>query len=438
MAVEQVPTVALNTVTPVPTSKFSTLGYKFSHFNPFQSAFCDEYEKDTNVVCSAPTGSGKSVIAEISTLHSVVNNSGRAIFLAPMKSLTLEKFTDWTKEGHPFATFKPAILTGDFKLSDAKKKELQEAKVICMTSEMLDSRTRRMKSEGNAWLLEVTVLIVDEAHLIGMQNEGTQPLDERGHKLESAIMRFSQLNKNARIIMLSATLPNLPQLGTWLEKLNGKKTNIIVSDYKPQPVEWHLETYPEQTGYGSYHINKDRMFSTAIETLRVFPNDMWLVFCHSKNDGRRMQSMISEQLSLEVPFHCADLEKDERVNIENGFRDRTHRIVIATSTLAYGSIAKDTIISLCNGTKKKVQDLKIGDEILSFNEKTGIIEHDSIKMKEKYKPIVEIEIELENGRKIKVDRKHPFYIRTKSGIELKLANNLCESDDLVLLEELQF
>lgn len=320
----------------IATTVFPKMGYKFPFFNPFQSLFYPEYNKDTNVVVSAPTGSGKTVIAEMIVNNAVVENNGRAIFLAPMRSLTLEKFTDWTKENHPFAEFKPSILTGDFKLTEAKKKELQESKVICMTSEMLDSRTRRMKAEGNAWLSEVTALIVDESHIIGMKNENTVPLQERGHKLESAIMRFTQLNKNARIILLSATLPNLPELGGWLEKLNRKKTNIIVSDYHPQPVIWHLDTYHEVTGYGSYHTNKSNMFGKAVDTLQAFPDDMWLIFCHSKNDGRRMQNLIQQQLDFTPPFHCADLEKGERIEFENGFKDKKHKILIATSTLAYG------------------------------------------------------------------------------------------------------
>ena len=319
----------------IPTSKFPGLRYKFEYLNPFQSEFAKVYDQDKNIVCAAPTGSGKTVLAELATLYALENEM-RAIFLAPMRALVQEKYDVWTKEGHAFAEHNPCILTGDYKLTNEKKEELQESGIIVMTSEMLDSRSRRMKAEGNKWLLECRTLVVDEAHIIGMWNDGQEPLQERGHKLEAAIMRFSKLNPQCRIVLLSATLPNLPELGEWLTKLNGKETLTIVSDYKPQPVEWHLDTYPELTGYGSYSTNKARMFDKAIDVLQEYPEDIWLVFCHSKNDGRAIKNMIQAHLDIDAPFHCADLEKGERIELENGFRTKGSKILIATSTLAYG------------------------------------------------------------------------------------------------------
>lgn len=325
----------------VPTSTFPNMGYRFENFNPFQSQFYPHYKEDKNVVVAAQTGAGKSVVAEMSIYHSVVESGKRAIFLAPMRALVQEKFDDWTKEGHSFKQYGISILSGDYKLTDAKKKELLENKIIVMTSEMLDSRSRRMKTEGNVWLLEATTLIIDEAHIIGMLNEGEDSLKARGHKLEAAIMRFTNLNPNCRIILLSATLPNLPQLGEWLTKLNKKETITIVSDWRPQPLEWHVETYRETSGYGSYRINKAHMFEKAEITLQQYPEDMWLIFCHSKNDGRSFVSRIEDNTLINpnhetIPFHCADLEKGDRLQLENGFRTKTAKIMVATSTLAYG------------------------------------------------------------------------------------------------------
>jgi len=324
----------------VKTSTFPNMGYKFSEFNPFQSQFYPHKDDDKNVVIAAQTGSGKSVIAEL-CINSSITNGARAIFLAPMRALVQEKYDDWTKEGHTFKQYGVSILSGDYKLTDAKKKELLENKIIVMTSEMLDSRSRRMKTEGNVWLLETTTLIIDEAHIIGMLNQGEDSLKARGHKLEAAIMRFTNLNPNCRIVLLSATLPNLPQLGEWLTKLNNKETITIVSDWRPQPLEWHVETYQESSGYGSYHINKSKMFQKAEDVIKQYPKDMWLIFCHSKNDGRRFVNQISDSKVINpdgetIPFHCADLEKGERVSLENGFRTKSAKIMVATSTLAYG------------------------------------------------------------------------------------------------------
>lgn len=321
----------------VPTSKFADLRYKFEFFNPFQSAFVPHYNLDENVVVSARTGAGKTVVAEMAFYNAVMEKGKRAIFLAPMKSLTKEKYDDWSDPKHVFSEVGVSIVSGDYRLTDARQKELNRSKIVLMTSEMLDSRSRRMNLENNEWLLKTDVLVVDEAHIIGMWQKDEEPLKARGHKLEAALIRFSKLNPSCRIILLSATLPNLPQLGEWLTKLNGKKTEIVVSSYVPQPQEWHLETYEEKTGgYGSYQANKQRMFDKGMEILKAYPDDMWLVFCHSKLDGRAMQRMMSNEFEVEVPFHSADLDKDERINFEKDFKSKKNKWMVATSTLAYG------------------------------------------------------------------------------------------------------
>lgn len=319
----------------IPTSKIPELKYKFEYLNPFQSEFYPLHKEHKNVVCAAQTGAGKSVIAEMAIYNSVVNNGKRAIFLAPMRALAQEKYDDWTVEGHPFNEYGVSILTGDYKLTAKKKEELDRNKIIVMTSEMLDSRSRRMKSEGNKWLYEVTTLIVDESHIIGMSGD-EDAIKARGHKLEAAIMRFTYYNKNSRIIMLSATLPNLPEIGQWLTKLNKLETITIVSNWRPQPLEWHLQIYPESTKWGSYFANQESMFQTGLDVISKNPEDMWLVFCHSKTVGRQFVSRLSQRFKTDIPFHCADLDKGDRIEIEQSFKNKNIKIMCATSTLAYG------------------------------------------------------------------------------------------------------
>jgi hypothetical protein len=237
-------------------------------------------------------------------------------------------------------------------------------------------------------------------------------------------------------VLLSATLPNLPQLGEWLKKLNSKETKIIVSNWRPQPLDWHLETYPEQIGYGSYFKNKAAMFQTALATIQEHPEDIWLVFCHSKTDGRAIKEMIEDAgIGGEIEFHSADSDKDERIKIEDDFKARKHKILIATSTLAYGSVKRGTQISLLN-LKKNVEKLKIGDDILSYNEETKQIEQDSVLSKEIYYSKEEYVFELADGKTLTTDWKHPFYVRTKNGIIQKKAKDLKETDDIILQEEL--
>ena len=323
----------------VPTSMFPGLKYKFPLMNPFQSAYVPYHNQDCNVVCAARTGAGKSLIAEITFFHEVCENGGHVIYLAPMKSLVKEKFDDWTKPDHAFADCGVSMVTGDYQLTPKRQEEMNVNHVKILTSEMLDSRTRRMQVENNAWLHKVKVIVVDEAHIIGMCNEDQEPLQERGHRLEAALIRFTKINKTCRIILLSATLPNIAQLGEWLTKLNGKKTETIVSTYVPQPLNWHISTYPEadwKKVQGAYHLNKARAMQNAIDIVKQYPEDMFCLFCHSKTDGKQLQKKLSDELGVAVPFHSADLGKEERITIEKAFKGREINHTIATSTLAYG------------------------------------------------------------------------------------------------------
>ena len=71
-----------------------------------------------------------------------------------------------------------------------------------------NSKTRRMANEGNDWLLRVMCCVVDEAHLLTMEG--------RGDALEVGVMRFTRQNPHARVVFLSATMPNVSELARWL------------------------------------------------------------------------------------------------------------------------------------------------------------------------------------------------------------------------------
>jgi Superfamily II helicase len=72
--------------------------YKFEFFNPIQTqTFHTLYYHDTNVLVGAPTGSGKTITAEIAMFR-VFNNypDKKIIYVAPLKALAKERLRDWT------------------------------------------------------------------------------------------------------------------------------------------------------------------------------------------------------------------------------------------------------------------------------------------------------------------------------------------------------
>jgi len=298
------------------------MGYPFPYLNPVQSAFYKIRNKDANFVVCAATSAGKTVIAELAK-----QEHGKFLYLSPLKAVTEEKKNDWSSLQHDWGIKEIAILTGDYSLSPEKVEVLRQAEIITLTSEMLDSRSRRINSEKNDWLLEVSTLVVDEAHLLAYES--------RGDKLESALMRFSKQNPEARIVALSATMENSNEIATWLSSLNYKDTYILISDYRPVELETKYITH---SASGSYSENEESKIEKAEAIVRSYPEDKFIVFVHSKNTGRKLQSYF-KSVGIPNEFHNADLSLADRQRIEKEFKSKAKnslRVLISTSTLAWG------------------------------------------------------------------------------------------------------
>jgi helicase len=250
---------------------------------------------------------------------------GKAMYLAPLKALAKEKIDDWMDEKHHFSDLKLAICTGDYVLNEKNKKDLEDSNVIIMTSEMLNSKCRNYKSEKNDWLKEVKTLVIDEFHLLTVPG--------RGDHLEVGLMKFAKINPDCRIVGLSATMPNVYEISEWLSKaLTKKKTYLINSKYRPCPLSIHYEEYEDQ---GTYEMKEDNKIDKAVEILKKYKDDKFLIFVHSKNIGNKLKKHL-DQLNIECELHNADLEKEKRNEVENKFKSGNLRAIVATSTLAWG------------------------------------------------------------------------------------------------------
>lgn len=341
--------------------KFPWMKLKYTRLNPIQGAVLPYATEDCNLVVAAATSAGKTVVAEL-CMAPVVRpkvgkdranrkdgSIGKAIYLAPLKALAQEKMDDWTDPLHPFSKLNLVIATGDTMFGSQRQrilKQCHEADILCMTSEMLDSMTRRMQSEQNNWLNEVRAVVVDESHLLAME--------ERGDKLESALMRFTAQNGKARLILLSATMPNVGQIGEWVNKLNGKRTVVIQSDWRPVKLDVHYDPYPAQGGWKFYHDNRRNMMDAVMELVGKYQKHRVLVFVHSKNDGYELQRDL-QAIGTGAEFHNADVDKEGRRRIESAFRDKGSdlRVIIATSTLAYGLNLPARVVIIA-GTKRGI------------------------------------------------------------------------------------
>lgn len=300
------------------TSKYPYIKFPFKQFNRVQSTlFNVGYGTDANIILGTTTSSGKTVAAEM-LIGETLNRGKKVIYVSPYKSLTQEKYDDWVIK---FKKYKVCILTGDYSLKAGKAKELNESDIICMTAEMLDGRSRKVDTEKSSWIFEVDLIITDESHILATN---------RGHAVEVGLMRMAKLIPAARIMFLSATLPNIVDFMKWLTILNGKQTIAINSAWRATTLYWNFIEYNKRQ---AYYAKKEEQIGHVIDIVNSKPDQKFLIFVHDKNTGRKILS----ELGSIAKFHNADLDMKTRISIERDFQNKKGlRILIATSTLAWG------------------------------------------------------------------------------------------------------
>lgn len=341
----------MNNVSLIPTSEFKYGKYSFEYFNYLQSTCYPYFNKDLNLVVAAATSAGKTIVAEQNIAYTV-SKGQKAIFLSPLKAVTQEKYDDWTDERHYFSQWKVEILTGDYRLDSAKVKRLHDADIILLTSEMLDTRTRYINNEDNAWITQVGVLVVDEAHLLNTN---------RGAALEVGLMRFTEHNPKSKCILLSATMSNANIVGKWVKGLNGKETQVISTEWRPVDLHTHhvrmrsADIIPIRLSLagkiisilqcpthklGNYLISSDSIEREVAQARmssegKDKASGKTLVFVHAKQEGRKLCTHLKNK-GIRADFHNADLDKRSRNKLEARFKSEDLEVLIATSTLAWG------------------------------------------------------------------------------------------------------
>jgi len=311
----------------VATSQYPYANWKFENFNPVQSRIMDFFDKEVNGLVAASTSAGKTVVAEMFLADEVRRRGGKGMFLAPLRALAREKVTDWKSESHHFNDLNISICTGDYRLTKERTKELNDSNLVIMTSEMLSHRSRNASSEQNNWLSKVGTLVVDESHLLTVEG--------RGDHLEVGLMNFSKSNPNARIVLLSATMPNVEEIAEWISySLTGRETFVLRSEYRPVPLTTHYEPYSDDVG--RYDLVEREKINKALDIIEWYKNDKFLVFAHTKRTGEMMKKHLLSA-GIDVQFHNADLNSDQRAKVEDRFKnDPKLRVIVATSTLAWG------------------------------------------------------------------------------------------------------
>ena len=111
-----------------------------------------------NLLVAIPTASGKTLVAELA-MHRAIAAGGKCLYIVPLRALAAEKYAEFSSSA------RVGIATGDF---DRRDDYLGRNEIVVATSEKVDSLLRNR----TPWLAEVTLLVVDEVHLVGSPDRG--------------------------------------------------------------------------------------------------------------------------------------------------------------------------------------------------------------------------------------------------------------------------
>ena len=195
----------------VPKELYKILEKEIVKLRPAQEKAVENGLLDSkNLLICTPTASGKTLIAELAAMKSIIEGKGKAIYIVPLKALASEKYKDFKKKYDGIA--KIALSMGDIDSSDSY---LVDYDLIVTTSEKLDSLIRHHAP----WISLISTIIIDEVHLLNDSG--------RGPTLEILITILRQLLKKSQIIALSATIGNPEELAEWLE------AELVIDDWRP-------------------------------------------------------------------------------------------------------------------------------------------------------------------------------------------------------------
>lgn len=343
-----------------------------------------------NLIYSAPTSAGKTLVADFLLLKRVLESNKKALVIEPFIALTREKAASLKS-----MMFTTKVRVGAFAGAYYTPGGMSAVSVAVCTIEKANNFINKLINENK--LSELGIIVVDEIHYIGDER--------RGHQLELILTKIMYYNskreasKRIQIVGLSATIPNLKSIADWL------KASFYVTDYRPVPliekvkvedkifeVKEYLENpccEPLETLDPSrFAIDKDYdgLYCICLDT--IVNGFSTLVFCESKREceimatGLARQIKISDQrfkedstdkaciskslrknlsvtkilevlhklkkcpagpdteliksLRMGVAFHHAGLTSEEREIVEDSFKNGAIKVLMATSTLSSG------------------------------------------------------------------------------------------------------
>lgn len=331
-----------------------------------------------NLVYSAPTSAGKTLVAELLALKCVLETQRKVMIILPFVSIAHEKLSYLRSILEP-----QGVSVGGFVGNQSPPGGFSAVDIAVCTIEKANSLVNRLVEERVTY--DLGAVVVDELHMIGDQH--------RGYLLELLLTKLlytgragKNVSRKIQIIGMSATLPNIDVLARWLD------AELYQTDYRPTPLHEMVKVGPtlyntdfeklkEYKRSDSIPGDEDDILTICRE--RILEGHSVLIFCPTKAWCEKLAATIAEaqtgflnccsvaegegqhssaidqcglvgvceqlrrtQVGLDhvlektvpsgVAFHHAGLTFEEREIVEGAFRQMLVKVLVATSTLSSG------------------------------------------------------------------------------------------------------
>ena len=324
----------------------------------------------SNIVYSAPTSAGKTLVAELLALKCVIEQQKKVLFVLPFISVAQEKVAHFKTM---FASI--GVKIGGFMGGRSPQGGLTSVDIAICTIEKANSIVNHLLEEGMETFLGA--VIVDELHLLGDVH--------RGYLLELLLAKLLYFTSRSykktcvshylQVVGMSALLPNLKTIAKWLNAIPYSTTfrpvplselimvdkilydsafHTIIKDYNSVSTVDDgatiicLEALKERNSILMFCPTKAWCEEAAVSIashIKLFLDDPNIVLDKAGLDNivkqlsctqAGLDSVLENTLSSGVAFHHAGLTLDEREIIESAFRSSLIHVLVATSTLSAG------------------------------------------------------------------------------------------------------
>ncbi|EFC49126.1 predicted protein [Naegleria gruberi] len=341
--------------------------YKHKSLYPWQVALLENnqiLDGGKNIIYSSPTSGGKTLVSEIIMVRRLTRNKSKVVFMLPFKAIIEEKVADLNEKFKNVGWKANPYHSEAVKLIDTASFNDDDERVMVCTFERGNSILNGLIRTGK--IDEIGTIIIDELHSI------TEP--DRGYILELILTKIIYLKPKIQIIAMSATLPNVDKLASFLNAY------LFVTDYRPVPLSEYMvhDSKVFDTNCNlvrnltPYTVSKKLPDGFNISILSLIDTEFaTIIFCSSKLKCKLFAKFIAEEnqpqhipehlvqqrqelltnlklsttgldpdlnfsMGRGVGFHHSSLTMEEKKLVELAFRNGMIKILLCTTTLATG------------------------------------------------------------------------------------------------------